>query len=336
MAGDEASGLRETAAPGDTADDHAVRDRRSGRVAETLRLVGLLRLPHEITGPRIDGDHRQVGRGHEDLVLVERDGAHQVGPAPLGILAAVLPDDVAGPRVERLQDVSRIGQVHHAVMDQRRRLHASRFHRPHPGEPQLVDVVRCQLVERAVAVAVRRPPPRQPLLAWRIREQLIGHLAKRLNLAIHERDRTGTRCAKLPVGRLHVAVAVARGVGIDEHGRIGAERLRPLDVPVGLQDIGDDVQIGCVAEGGFGARRHGAPDVLEQCARGPGAPDVSKVWTDQRRPEPATQVVEMTLSTALVVGGAARGDLSLRIRPADGRLDRSGERDGRYGEAQKA
>ena len=272
MAGNEAAGLRESAAPCNAADHHAIRNRRSGRMGETIRLVRLLRLPHELTAPRIDGDHRQVGRGHEDLVLVERDGAHHVGPAPFGILAAVLPDDVAGPRVERLQDVSRIGQEHHAVMDQRRRLHASRFHRPHPGEPQLVDVVRRQLIERAVAVAVRGPPPRQPLLAWRIREQLVGHRRKRFDRAIQERDRTGTRCAKPPVGRRYVAVAVAHGVRIDEQGRVGAERLRPLEVPVGSQDMGDDVQIGGVAEGGFGARRHGAPNLLQQCACGSGRP----------------------------------------------------------------
>ena len=63
------------------------------------------------------------------------------------LLPLVVPDQVAGGGVERLQVVvARLGDVHHAVVDQGPDLLGPLFHRAHPGEPELPDVVAVDLV----------------------------------------------------------------------------------------------------------------------------------------------------------------------------------------------
>ena len=72
-----------------------------------------------------------------------------------GELALVLPEQRAGLRVERLHVVAAVRHVHDAVVDERRRLLDARPERVRPHLRELRDVALVDLVERAVAPAVR-------------------------------------------------------------------------------------------------------------------------------------------------------------------------------------
>ena len=92
-----------------------------------------------------------------------------------GELALVLPQQVAGPGVERLNQVIRVRQIHHAVVDERRRfLDVARPHAARPRHLHLRDVALVDLIERTEAPAVERPPPRQPVGRIRLPQHLVG------------------------------------------------------------------------------------------------------------------------------------------------------------------
>ena len=101
-------------------------------------------------------------------------GADHVVAEVVRAIAPVLPDEVAGHRVDRLDDVAGVRHEQHAVADQRRPLLPARAERARPDHPQLTDVVAVDLVERAVAPAVERPAPHQPLVVARILELRVG------------------------------------------------------------------------------------------------------------------------------------------------------------------
>ena len=89
----------------------------------------------------------------------------------------VFPDQIAGCRVERLNDAARIRQIHDAVVNERRGLiGAGIVHRPGPRELHLVDILLVDLCERAVAPVVVRPPPVQPVAGGRIAQHLLRHV----------------------------------------------------------------------------------------------------------------------------------------------------------------
>ena len=96
----------------------------------------------------------------------------------------VLPDQVARPRVERLDDVRRVVEIHDAVVHERARFVALAFvHRPDPRQLQLLDVVACDLGQRAVAPALVVAPRHQPVARIRIAQHLVGHGNVVLHLA---------------------------------------------------------------------------------------------------------------------------------------------------------
>ena len=87
----------------------------------------------------------------------------------------IAPQQRAGLRVDRDHLIARRRDEHHAVVDDRRRLvtvgHAGREH-PHRLQPR--DVVRRDLIERAVAPAVVGAPDHQPVAVLRLLQPLGG------------------------------------------------------------------------------------------------------------------------------------------------------------------
>ena len=171
------SGLRHAAAPGN---DLAVGDDRSGGLVGRVRLVvenpGL---PHLAPGSRLKTNDVVVRRRVDDQIVV--DGNVAIGGIDLDELPDIggkrppmLPQQVARHRVDRLDDVVRVRHVHHAVVDQRRSLLAAVRQGAGPDHPQVRHIVPVDPIQRAVAPAVRCPPPREPVGGIRFVEHRVG------------------------------------------------------------------------------------------------------------------------------------------------------------------
>src|SRR5262249_490168 len=108
---DEAGLLAVAVAPAEPLQDLAVDHHRPTRVLVTLRALGDDRFPPELSGPRVERHQARVGRREEDLVLVDGEVPHR-GVADRSLRAdVVLPDKGTRLRVQRLQDVQRVGKV---------------------------------------------------------------------------------------------------------------------------------------------------------------------------------------------------------------------------------
>ena len=159
-------------------------DRPRGLVGRVHPVVEDLGVPDHLAGLRVQREDVVVHAGVDDELVVDGDVAvgvderadHVVGQVVRAV-PPVLPDEIAGHRVQRLDDVARIGHEQHAVADQRRPLLAARRQRPRPHQPQVADVVSIDLVQRAVPPAVQRPPPHQPLVGARVRQLRVGDRA---------------------------------------------------------------------------------------------------------------------------------------------------------------
>ena len=157
MSGDEAAVLVVAGAAAHPRDHPSAGDERAAAVGEALPLIGNGRLPRHLAGVDVERDEVGVGGVDEDLVAVDAQIAQRPAAAadPLREPAAVLPDQIAGGGVERVDDVAGTGEEHHAVVHERRRLLRARLQRPGPDEPQPRYVVTVDLVEGAVAPALR-------------------------------------------------------------------------------------------------------------------------------------------------------------------------------------
>ena len=168
-----------TAAP---AGNHlAVGDDRARRVSRrVLRVVEQLRLPDQLAGDRVQREGIVVVGGVDDHVVpdgdvaVDADQSAQVIVDVVRDVAAVLPQQVAGDRVQRLDDVVRVRHVEPAAVGNRRTLLRARRQGPRPDHAQVADVVAVDLVERAVAPAVQRPAPHQPVAVRRFLQHRVG------------------------------------------------------------------------------------------------------------------------------------------------------------------
>src|SRR5690606_10688447 len=96
------------------------------------------------------------------------------GPRAVFHLPAVFPDEIARRSIEGVHDAAGVGDVHHAIINQRSRLRDSRLQSPGPGELKLPHVTAIDLVERAVAPSVERSAPAQPIPGGRSGQELIG------------------------------------------------------------------------------------------------------------------------------------------------------------------
>ena len=118
VVGDDDAGVRAAFRCAAPAGDHLAvgDDRARGLVGRVDGVVEHPRLPRHLAGPRVDRDHPVVRRAVEEVVAVDGDVAvgvdqaadHVVGQV-VGPVAAVLPDQVAAHRVDRLDDVARFG-----------------------------------------------------------------------------------------------------------------------------------------------------------------------------------------------------------------------------------
>jgi len=77
-------------------------------------------------------------------------------------------------RIQRLDGAARVHQIHHAAVDERRCLVRAFAHGPRPRELQLTDVVASDLTQRAVAPAVERTAPVEPIIGIRVAQRGIG------------------------------------------------------------------------------------------------------------------------------------------------------------------
>ena len=153
--------------------DHlAVGDNRTRRLVGGVRpVVEDLRLPDLPTGGRVEGEDVLVDAGVDDVPAVDgeapvdfRQAAEQELVDVLGHFAPVLPEEIAGGGVDRLDHVPRVGHVEDAVVGERRALLAPRVEPARPDQAQVADVVRVDLIEGAVAPAVERPAPHEPVV----------------------------------------------------------------------------------------------------------------------------------------------------------------------------
>ena len=174
-ADDVAGVLAEALAAAQTGHDRAVGDHRPARETVALLVRRHVGVPAHRAGARVEADDVRVDGVEDDQVLVDGEAAHlRGGPQPLVHLAAVLPEEVAGRRVERLHDVAGVRDVQHAVAHDRGRLRDARLEPPGPDEPERADVVAVDLVERAVAPSVQGAPPVEPVGRVRILQDLVG------------------------------------------------------------------------------------------------------------------------------------------------------------------
>ena len=170
--------------------DPAVDDDRPGRVAEPEPVVGAGHVPHDVPGPGVERHDVRIDGGEIDLVVVDGEiaGGDDAGELFGLVLVPVAPEQLAGGRVERLDDAERAGDVEHAVVDQRVRLGpALGPDGPGPGELQPMRVLRVDLIQGAVAPSVERAPPVDPVRGVRIEQHLRGDRRERPLLRV-DRD----------------------------------------------------------------------------------------------------------------------------------------------------
>ena len=264
VGGDEATVGHEPRASVDAVDDPAVHHDRPARVGIAVVVVGHPGLPDELPGPAVEGHDEGVARPQEQLVAVDGEVAAVRAAQRLGQRAAVLPQQGAGRGVESLDDVAGVGEIHHAVVHEGRRLVAAVPHRPHPGELQVGDVVTGNLVERAVPPSVVGPTVDQPVVRVGVPQHRVGD-----GHALRdgpEASRAPRRGARRRDGRRRRSGIAPRRRGDAPQGH------RPRRHPVLLQDVGDGARVFIRRERAPGARRHRHLHQLDQLVDGTGPP----------------------------------------------------------------
>ena len=179
-------------------EDAAVDDHRAGRVGDAVAVVGHLGVEGDLAGARVQGEEVRVGGQVVDVVAIDGEVSGAVAEGDVlaqvqGRLAPVVPEHVPGCRVEGLDVVVVVGEVHHAVVDQRLRLLRPVVHRPHPRHLQQVHVVAVDLVERAVGLEVVGPVGHQPVAGVGAPQHLVGDRHERPHLAGDRRALLGAR-----------------------------------------------------------------------------------------------------------------------------------------------
>jgi hypothetical protein len=135
-------------------------------------------VPHHLAGLGVEADQMGVRRGDDQGAFIDRHVARRevdrVGDQLCRQLALVFPDEIAVGGVEGLDAVGVVEDEEHAVVDDRGGLGGARDHRPGPGDLEVLDVALVDLLERAVAVAVKGAPPHQPIGRRRIAQHGVG------------------------------------------------------------------------------------------------------------------------------------------------------------------
>ena len=156
-------------------------DRPRAVPGRRLPVVEDPRFPGDLAGRNVEAEHVVVVAGVDDEAVVDRDVAVVARVAAdevvdvLRQIAPVRPLQVAGHRVDRLDHVARLRHVEDAFVGQRRALLPSGGQRARPDHAQVAHVVPVDLVQRAVAPAVERPAPRQPVAGGGVLEHGVRH-----------------------------------------------------------------------------------------------------------------------------------------------------------------
>ena len=172
---DDDACLRSTRRPTATPRYHLAvgHNRARGMPGLDFLVVHDLGFPSELARNGIDGIHVAVIAGVDDHipvdghVPVDRDEATQDLGGILWYLAAVLPLEIAGHRIDRLKHVVRIRHIEHSAIRQWRSLLAASSQAPGPHQLQIIYVVASDLVERAVAPPVQGSSPHEPVTRCR-------------------------------------------------------------------------------------------------------------------------------------------------------------------------
>ena len=212
---DEADVVLVVLAARDARDHHALHDDGAARVAVAELVVGHLLLPHHLAGAGVERDELRLARAGVDLVVVDGDVAPRQPRLPVGgeigvgrhrpARAQVRPELVAGDRVER-HHAAAAGDVHDAVVDQRRHLVGAGQRLPRPDELQIRHVLAVDLVERAVALAIDRAAPVDPVARLGVEELGVGN---RLEAGELRRDATAANPASRQTAMRHESVGRA-------------------------------------------------------------------------------------------------------------------------------
>ena len=323
VAADEARLAREAVAAAQPLHERPAGHERPARVAEAVRVIGDGRLPDLLAGPGVEGDEARVGRGQEEPLAVDGEVAARPGVAGRVDRHPVLPDEVAGGRVEGLHDRADPGHVEHAVVgDGRGGVPAALGEGPDPGQLQVADVAAVDVGQPAVAPGLVVAPDHQPVVRIRVAQHGVGDRpiavdgAGRGDSGLARaggrsrgtgRGRRGprrrgrrwdggvrTRCRGSLRPR-RIRSARQRG---DGDGRARVERRLPRGRAVRLEHVGHDLDVGRIAEGARPVGRHRQPHPVEEIARGQVAPELQEARPRQRRG------LEAPLQVRLVADGA--------------------------------
>ena len=217
--------------------------------------------------------------GQDDLVLVDRDAAlrSRVGIGAVG----VLPDQIAGLGIQRLQDVPGVVQVHDAVVnDGRGLIGAGVVHRPAPHQLQTLRVIDVDLIQRAEVMGGLVAANHQPVAGRRI----LQHRVRHRNVVLHFsgtrdafRRSRGDYASALRVGigsRFTFAAfcgSVTRGLTVgdqaDGGGVIRGQRLVSTGRAIPIENVRRDGEICLRSQAVRRGRRHGALNEAVQLAR---------------------------------------------------------------------
>ncbi len=237
-------------------------------VAVAFLAVLDLGFPDDLSGSGVKGIKLGVRGGHKHLVAIERQAARGAIGAGGRRPDAVLPQQLAGSRIQRLHRVGDIGQEHDAVMHDGRDLAgAAVIHRPGPDQLQVLHIRRGDLFERRIAPALIIAPVHQPVAIGGIAQHLVGDGAIVLDGAGHRqaKPRGGIRSGgalgggSARRGRRRRGHRLAVRDGGDLHAVSGHRRVGAGPRAIGRQHIVDDLLVdACFQTVGIAIRHRGA------------------------------------------------------------------------------
>ena len=153
---------------GDAGHHPVLDDERRRGLAVAAPVVGHLGVPHQVAGAGVDGDQVRVERAHVERFAQDGDAA-VVAPAAdaqvVGQWMLVAPEGPPRGCIHRRHVARRLGDEHHAVDHQRRRLRPVELADVvGPLQLQLGDVRPVDPVETRKALAVERAVVHQPVV----------------------------------------------------------------------------------------------------------------------------------------------------------------------------
>ena len=156
----------------------AAGDQRSERDVIRSLAVRYVRGPDFPARSRVQCNQDGFTRCEVNFVAVERNAAAGIVPdnSPRRVRPFISPEQVAGADIERDHLVVWRRHEEDAIVDQWRRFVNFRFASgENPDRAQAFDIVRCYLVERAIAPAIVCPTDREPIPVFGTKEALCGY-----------------------------------------------------------------------------------------------------------------------------------------------------------------